>query len=115
MTDATGTVYIIQESPGKNFTGALEYGRLEVLLPENRSIAFSAGATVGELRRRLSRFSDADRLLLVGDPVAIGVSCVIAAEANQGRVKMLKWDRQEQRYIPVSFNLYKRRRDESGD
>jgi hypothetical protein len=35
----------------------------------------------------------------------IGVATAIAQEVNQGKVSLLKWDRQEARYYPVNFNL----------
>jgi hypothetical protein len=102
-------VYCIQESPGKNILPAAEYGEIKVLLPENRNIMFSAGAVCEELRVLLSNFSDADYLLLIGDPAAIGVAVAIALQWNKNRAKLLKWDRQERRYYPVSIDLNNKR------
>lgn len=101
-----GTVYIVQESPGKNVLGATSFGNPEFLLPSDRQVTFSPGPTVFELRNRLQRFCDDDYILLIGDPAAIGIACMVAGEANLGRVKLLKWDRQEQRYYPIQVDLH---------
>jgi len=45
-------------------------------------------------------------LLLIGDPLAIGLAVAVASNANRGKVKLLKWDRQERQYYPLSVNLY---------
>jgi hypothetical protein len=51
------------------------------------------------------RFDDQDYLLCIGDPVAIGLATAVAASRNYGRVKLLKWDRQEHRYYVVKANI----------
>ncbi len=104
-----GKVYIVQESPGKNTLGAADFGRPEVLLSSDRQVLFSPGPTVFELRNRLQGFSDKDYILPIGDPAAIAIACMVAAENNLGRVKLLKWDRQEARYYPIQVNLHPER------
>ena len=104
-------VYVIQESPGKNLLPAADYGEVKVLLPPDRQVTCSAGAVAQELMGLLSDFSNDDFLVLVGDPVAIGVACACAAHWNQGRFKALKWDRQQSRYWPVAVDLYQGRKE----
>lgn len=99
-------VYVIQEQKGKNLIPATKYGELKFLLPQGTQITFSAGQAVNKLKIELSDFNDNDYLLLIGDPVAIGITFAVAAEWNQGKVKVLKWDRQESMYYPLSINLY---------
>jgi len=41
----------------------------------------------------------------MGDPAAIGIACSIASHVNDGKFKMLKWDRQEALYLPININL----------
>ena len=101
-------VYVTQEQAGKNLLPATRYGELSVLLTESNNIGFSAGFVCNALRSKLSRFCDDDYLLLIGDPVVIGIAVATAAQWNQGRVKMLKWDRQEHCYYPVTINLYQK-------
>ena len=108
-------VYVVQDQPGKNILPAQAYGEINVLLDSNKQIRFSTGQVVNQLKVALSGFSDEDYLLLIGDPVAIGVATALAAEWNQGRVKFLKWDRQEMQYYVVSVNIHstvERREDE---
>ena len=104
-----GTVYVVQEVEGRNITGAKEYGGIVVLLPPGHQITFSPGPVVNQLRAKMSHFGDDDYILLMGDPAAIGIVCACAAEWNQGRFKLLKWDRQEHSYFPIQISLYPER------
>jgi hypothetical protein len=101
-------VYVIQEQVGKNLLPARRFGELTVLLPANAQVGLSAGQVARHLMSKLSNFKDEDYLLLIGDPVIIGVATAVAAHWNNGRVSLLKWDRQEHTYYPVSFNLYQK-------
>ena len=98
-------VYVVQEMPNHDIAGAMKFGDPVVLLPSNVQIAFSTVPTVRLLKRKLRNFSDRDFLLLTGDPVAIGLSCAVAAAYNSGRVNVLKWDRREKMYIPVKLDI----------
>jgi len=102
------TVYVIQETINHDITSALDFGKIEVLLPSGSQIAFSPGPTVRRISRKLRKFSDEDFLLLIGDPAAIGIACAIASELNNGRLKMLKWSRKENRYYPVLIDLHEK-------
>lgn len=99
------TVYIVQEVPGRNVLSALSYGQLEVLLPPGMQVTLSSGPVVRRLKGALRNFGDNDYLLLMGDPVAIGIACSVAGMVNQGRYKMLKWDREQRLYYPLQVNL----------
>ena len=100
-----GTVYIVQEMPNHDIAPAMKFGEMKVLLPPYTQIAFSTAPTIRSLRIKLRHFSDDDFLLLTGDPVAIGLACSIAAAYNSGRYRVLKWDRRERMYIPVSIDI----------
>ncbi len=82
------TVYVVQEARGINLLPAEQYGDLRILLPPG-NVAFSAGPTISRLKRGLARFSDND----------------------YGRMKLLKWDRQEMRYYVVEYDLMRREDD----
>jgi len=108
-------VFVVQESPDKNLLPAAKYGELKILLSPG-PVVLSPGPTVMKLRRELRGFCDEDYLLLIGDPAAIGIACMVAGDMNRGRVKVLKWDRQEQMYYPVAVDLYAgREKGESED
>ena len=97
-------VYVVQEVPGRNVLPARQYGELSVLLPPG-DVILSPGPTTRKLQRALKDFSDQDYLLLMGDPVSIGLACAVASDMNQGRFKLLKWDRQQHVYYPVAVVL----------
>jgi hypothetical protein len=60
------------------------------------------------LSNKLREFSDDDFLLAMGDPVAIGIASMVAADVNNGKVNMLKWDRENQCYYNVKIDLYQK-------
>jgi len=101
------TVYVIQETVGRNILPAKDFGDLEVLLPSNSNIVLSPGPTVRRLKKGLAKFNDDDYLLLMGDPAAIGIACAVAARTNNGNFSLLKWDRLSSEYFPININLVK--------
>jgi len=109
------TVYCIQETMYHDITSAMDFGNIEVLLPPGSQIAFSSGPTVRRMRRKLNSFRDGDYLLLIGDPAAIGIACAIAAEANNGKIRMLKWSKKEMRYFPVVVDLHEKGESDEQD
>ena len=109
------TVYVIQEIAGTrvgrpkiNILGAAQYGELKFLLPELSQIIFSPGPMIFKLRKLLKNFTKEDFLLLTGDPSLILIAGVIASENTNGKFKLLKWDKQERRYYPISINIYEK-------
>ena len=104
------TVYITQEVPGRDLSDALEFGDLDILLPAKEQISLSAMPTVRRMQRKLVKFTSDDYLVLSGDPVCIGIACCLAALANNGRFKVLKWDRIEARYYPIEVDLFQETR-----
>ena len=108
-------VYVLQEVPGTragrpkfNIIGAQKYGKLKVLLKEDSQVVMSSGPIKYKLERLLKDFSDDDYLLLSGDPQIIFIVGAVIAKVNNGKAKSLKWDRQEQTYYPLDFNLYEK-------
>ena len=107
--------YVIQAVPGTrdgapkiNIVGAQEFGEIKVLLDEDKQIMFSPAPMVRKMKRMLKDFSDNDYLLFTGDPAMIGVACSVVSEVNNGKYKLLKWDRQERQYYPISINIHER-------
>lgn len=99
------TVYIVQEVPGRNVLSALSYGQLECLLPPGMQVTLSSQPVVRRLKHSLRNFNDGDYILLMGDPVAIGIACSVAGMVNQGRYRLLKWDREQRLYYPLQVDL----------
>ena len=108
-------VYVVQEiagtqsgNPKINIMGASEYGKFKFLLPEFSQMIFSPGPLVRKLRQGLKDFKEGDHLLLTGDPALIGVACSIVSDITNGKYNLLKWDKQERKYYPISINLYEK-------
>ena len=108
-------VYVIQHiagtqagNPKINIIGAQKYGKFNFLLPEFSQIIFSPGPLVYKLRQGLKDFTSSDYLLLTGDPAIIGVACSIVSDITNGKYNLLKWDKQEKKYYPISINLYEK-------
>ena len=108
-------VYVIQEIAGTkegrpkiNIMGASEYGKFKFLLPELSQIIFSPGPLIFKLRKELKDYKTKDYLLLTGDPAIIGVACSIVSDMTNGKYNLLKWDKQERKYYPITINLYER-------
>ena len=108
-------VYILQDIPGTrdgrpkiNIIGATKYGEVKSLLPELSQIIFSPGPLIFKLRKLLKDFRPEDYLLLTGDPAIIGVACSIVSDITNGKYNLLKWDKQERKYYPITINLYEK-------
>ena len=108
-------VHVIQEIPGTaegrpkiNIMGAANYGKFKFLLPELSQIIFSPGPLIFKLRKALANYRTKDYLLLTGDPAIIGVACSIVSDITNGKYNLLKWDKQERKYYPISINLYEK-------
>ena len=113
--DSEKLVYVIQEIPGTkegrpkiNIMGAQKFGKIKVLLKEDSQMIFSPGPIIFELRRLLKKYRTTDFLLLTGDPAIIGVACSVVSDITHGKYHLLKWDRQERMYYPISINLYEK-------
>ena len=115
QSNSVSTVYVIQHIAGTkagkpkiNIIGARQYGEFKFLLPEFSQMIFSPGPLIYKLRQGLKDFKKEDHLLLTGDPALIGVACSIVSDITNGKYNLLKWDKQEKKYYPVSINLYEK-------
>jgi len=104
-------VYIVQENPKRNVLAAAKFGDLEVLLPPKEQIVFSSAPTIRLMRKKLENYCDDDFLLPMGDPVAMVVAGMVAGDINQGKVNILKYDREQRAYFPVPVDLYNKRKE----
>ena len=102
-------VYVLQQPPQNiNILSASDYGYLVICLPENSQMIFSSGPFVHKMRKNLRDFKSNDYVLCSGDPAIIGLSTAIVSDVTRGKVNLLKWDRQETRYYPLTFDLYEK-------
>ena len=109
-------VYVLQHPPQNiNILSASDYGYLVICLPENTQMIFSSAPFVRKMRKNLQDFKSDDYILCTGDPAVIGLSTAIASDVTQGQFNLLKWDRQETRYYPLSFNLFEKGIEDDGN
>jgi len=108
-------VYVLQELPGTkagapkiNIMSASKYGKFKFLLPEFSQIIFSPGPLIFKLRSLLKDYTIKDYLLLTGDPAIIGVACSIVSDMTNGKYSLLKWDKQDRIYYPITINLHEK-------
>lgn len=107
------TVYITQEMRGRDLSDATTFGDLEILIPAEEQAGYSTQPTIRKINRKLSNFTDDDYILLAGDPAIIALSAALACKHNNGRFKMLKWDRLEEKYFPLEADIHQRLQGEA--
>lgn len=110
------TVFVVQnQHQMNNTTGQLEskfdlrpaerFGELTFLLsPTARP--FTPRPIVAELHRKLRGISLTDHLLLLGNPILIGMAVAVAQmHAREGSLSLLHWDGRAREYTPVRVDL----------
>ena len=100
-------VYVLQHPPQNiNIMSASDYGYLVICLPENSQMTFSPAPFIHKMSKNLRDFRSCDYILCTGDPAIIGLSTAIVSDVTGGKFNLLKWDRQETSYYPLTFYLF---------
>jgi len=100
-------VYVLQHPPQNiNILSASDFGYLVICLPENSQLLYSPAPFIRKMKKNLQDFKPRDFILCTGDPSLIGLSTSIVSDITGGVYNMLKWDRQERRYYPLTIDLY---------
>jgi hypothetical protein len=94
------TVYVVQRTE-HNFVPATDYGDIEFVALVNFPKFEDPQKHVDFMRSRLANFGSNDYLLVVGDPLNIGVAMAILAQ--RGPFSVLKWDNMSAKYLPVNI------------
>ena len=63
---------------------------------------------IQKMRKNLQDFRERDYILCTGDPSIIGLSTAIVSDITRGKFNLLKWDRQETKYYPLTIDLYQK-------
>lgn len=101
-------VYVVQETR-YNVAAAEQFGELHLVLTEQEEVTlFNVQRLTTKIRHQLRWMTSQDYLVLVGNPVAIGLTMAIAAELTGGKFFVLKWDGQETRYLKLQVDLNQR-------
>jgi len=109
------TVYVTQDAVRKNGNGELipafdlapatVFGELYTLFPRGRDISLNSHHITAVLKHKLRNFTDRDYILPVGDPVLFMATAMVAGQMNNGKVKVLKWDRDIRAYMQVVLEV----------
>ncbi len=111
-------VFVVQEQPHMNISPATEFGSIIYMIGPGEH-AFNPTRVVHAFRDCIEQnaFTADDYLLLIGDPVLIGCGMVVVDQWMQAnwrqiddqesspRLKILKWDRELRRYLPIELPL----------
>jgi hypothetical protein len=84
---------------------AAQYGEIVFLAKHNVNM-FASVPMVRYFREQLKDFSDEDCILPVGDPVTIAAVAAIAADINEGKFKILKWDKKQRQYFVIEIDAW---------
>jgi hypothetical protein len=84
---------------------AMRYGELVYLVDGQVRIWSQSSVldAVADVKDKLANITIDDYLLLVGDPVLIGVACGYAMDVLRGRLKLLQWDRRRLDYEVIEI------------
>jgi hypothetical protein len=88
-----------------DLTPAYHYGDVEILL-QSKQTGLNTTPIIQLLREKLQDFCDDDYILPVGDPTIIGIVSALVSDINQGRFKILKWEKRQRIYIPIQVDIY---------
>ncbi len=105
------TVYAVQQAlhrdprsgdlvPKFDYSSAEEFGELVFLLNDNAR-PFILKPIIDELHEKLANFGPGDYLLLTGNPTLLGLAFAIAADRNNGNIKVLQWHGKSGSYVVI--------------
>lgn len=117
MTTDTARVFVVHLPTGRddngrvvptmNLTPAADFGEVLFILPASHNPFSDPAATMSLILAFLEHegFSDKDYLLLVGNPILIGYTCIAAASFVSETLRVLQWNRASRTYLPVILQL----------
>lgn len=110
------TVYVVQEHrrydresgeyvPAHDLSPAEAFGELRYLLTPTAA-PWRPESILEDLWAGLEGFTEGDYLLMVGNPVLIGLAAAVVSEVNDGVIRFLQWNGREQSYTPVEAHVF---------
>lgn len=95
-------VYVIQNTPGKNFEPAKEFGELTIILHGSET----PNDAKLKLERALRNFESGDKILLVGNPLFIAMAGIIVYDISSSyEINFLCWDKEHYKYNLVIVDM----------
>ncbi len=89
-------------APLYDLSPALKFGTLVLLLPHGTQ-SLDTKHTIRTIADKMANMERDDYILLIGDPTAIAATVMVATRITGGKLKFLKYDRNEKKYNVVSF------------
>jgi hypothetical protein len=90
--------------PAFDISPAAAYGDIRVIIGSG-SPPVEMVSLIAYMRSQLQGFSDDDYIVAAGEPSVLIAAALVAAEYNDGRVKVLRWDRFIPGYKELQFDL----------
>jgi ABC-type sugar transport system substrate-binding protein len=88
-----------------DLSSAKKHGNITVLLSSGNIFQNKIQEALKVLNEALASFTSEDFILAIGDPVAIAASVIIASQRTGGKVKILKFDKLSQEYLPYLIDI----------
>ena len=98
-------VYLTKEDSNLDFSPALKYGEIEVLVSRDCPLHADTTGFVDAVRKRLQGITPDDYLLLSGDPVTIGIALTVSACYLNGSLNLLKYVKSRRMYVPIRVHI----------
>ena len=101
------TVFITQQSRGKNIEPARKFGDINVILQQGDTRpGCDYKALLERLESELAGFDpDQDYLLNIGDPHVTGMAYAIVMDKTGGNLCLLKWVMKSQEYVSSEIDV----------
>ncbi len=84
---------------------AEKFGELVYCLSPNEH-PFEPESVVGNLHETLKNFGPSDFLILVGNPILLGLASAVASHYNSGEVVFLQWSARSNDYVPITARIF---------
>lgn len=97
-------VFVTSEDPKLDYSPAYQFGEKVIGVFPPGQIHLHPQVAVYRAREVLKAMQPSDWLALSGDPVKIGI-CVAVAVERLGMVRMLRWNRHTNSYIPIEVDF----------
>jgi len=103
-------VYVITNQKNKfgayrDLSDAERFGTPIIMFERPDQIQVNSARFISMEEKKLQNFTKNDYLLLMGDPVLIGIVCAVAAKVTNNNFKVLKYMREEGIYIPITIEI----------
>ena len=82
-----------------------KWGKIKFILSPSAN-PFKPELVIGDIHECLSGFNNNDYLLLIGNPVLIGMATAIAANNSGGLVNFLQWSGRHNTYTEITARLF---------